>query len=427
MKKTVIISFFAAALMLAASCGEDTIDPVPQPPVKEEFKMSEAPEHVPVMEIMTDRQADIVSKEEYLRARITIKENNTVTLQTFGNARGRGNYTWDGYPKKPYKIKLDEKHPVCGMPANKDWVLLSDYCDKSLLRTAYMCDISEALQVDYPVRYRHVHLYLNGEYKGVYLLTDQIEKKKHRVDIADDGFLFENDNYAWAEPLRFVTAKKGYQFSFKYPDPEDGEIVEGDDNYYYILRYMNSFEEALYGDNFKDPATGYRKYIDVESFAKWYIVAELTANHDPNMYYVMPHRGAKLKKGPLWDSEWSLGTSYRGGPTDAWAVPPRKPDPHQVIWGNWKYFGRLFQDPYFKEVVKKEWEEFKPRIPMVKEKLEDVAACINEAQAMNFARWPVIGTYLGASLICLGSWEEEVQYNSDFLDERVRWMDDFLL
>ena len=77
--------------------------------------------------------------------------------------------------------------------------------------------------------------------------------------------------------------------------------------------------------------------------------------------------------------------------------------------------------------MKKEWEEFKPRIPMVKEKLEDVAACINEAQSMNFARWPVIGTYLGASLICLGSWEEEVQYNSDFLDERVRWMDDFLL
>lgn len=201
--------------MFKTSCGEDVIDPVPQPPVK----------------------------EEYLRARITIKENNQVTLQAFGNARGRGNYTWDGYPKKPYKIKFDEKQAVCGFPANKDWVLLSDYCDKSLLRTACMCDISEALQIDYPVRYRHVHLYLNGEYKGVYLLTDQIERKKHRVDIADDGFLFENDNYAWA-------------------------------------------------------------------------------------------------------------------------VPPRKPDPHQVIWGKWKYFGRLFQDLYFKGVVKEEWEEFKPRIPL---------------------------------------------------------------
>lgn len=68
-----------------------------------------------------------------------------------------------------------------------------------------------------------------------------------------------------------------------------------------------------------------------------------------------------------------------------------------------------------------------PRISAVKEKLEDVAACINEAQAMNFTRWPVIGTYLGASIICLGSWEEEVQYNADFLDERVKWMDDFFL
>lgn len=430
MTKRIIISVLAAAMFLS-SCGDDLVpDPVGppdvEPPVKEEFELSPAADNVPVVEIETEGGEDIVSKEDYLRSRITIKENDVVTLRAAGKAKGRGNYTWEGYPKKPYKIKFDDKQEVCGFPANKDWVLLADYCDKSLLRTAYMCDISEALEVDYHVRYRHVHLFLNGEYKGVYLLTDQVEKKKHRVDIGDDGFLFENDNYSWAEPLRFVTDRKGYEFSFKYPDPKDGGIAEGDDNFNYIVKFMNDFEAALYGDSFKDPDVGYRKYIDVRSFAKWYIVAELTANHDPNMYYVLPHRGAKLQKGPLWDSEWSLGISYRGGPTDPWATPPREPNPHQYIWCVWKYFGRLFQDPYFKSIVREEWEKFKLRIPALKQKIDDVVVCIHEAQAMNFARWPVIGTYLGASLICLGSWEEEVRYNSDFFDERVKWMDEFL-
>ena len=425
MRKFSLICLIIAAFVSAA-CSEEPLPPAPEPPIVESFEMSPVHDCVPVVEINVAGGADIVSKEEYLPVRITIKENDVPVLQASGKAKGRGNYTWEGYPKKPYKIKFDEKQEVCGFPANKDWVLLSDYCDKSLLRTAYMCDISEALQVDYPVRYCHVHLFLNGSYKGVYVLTDQVEKKKNRVDIENDGFLFENDNYAWAEPLRFVTAKKGYQFSFKYPDPEDGEIAAGDMNYNYIVNFMNNFEAALYGDDFKDPGLGYRRYIDVESFAKWYLVAELTANHDPNMYYVLPHKGAKLQKGPMWDSEWSLGTSYRGGPTDAWAAPPRKPDPYQHIWSKWKYFGRLFQDPYFKSVVKEEWEEFKPRIPELKAKLEEVATTINEAQAMNFAQWPVMGSYLGASLICLGSWEEEVKYNADFFDKRCQWMDDFL-
>lgn len=423
MKRNLI--FALVVLLVFYGCESDLMSPVFNRPAKEEFKMSPVPDCVPLVEIIVEDGKGIVSKEDYVNVDIKVKEGNTFVLHASGKAKGRGNATW-GYPKKPYKIKFDEKQPMCGFPENKDWVLLADYCDKSLMRTAYMCDISEALKVDYPVRYRHVHLSVNGMYKGVYILTDQVEKKKHRVDIEDDGFLIENDNYAQYEPLMFATSKKGYSFSFKYPDADDGEITVGDYNYKYITSFMNQFEAALYGENFKDPELGYRKYIDVESFAKWFLVAELTANHDPNMYYVLPKKGAKLRKGPLWDSEYSLGTSYRGAPTGAWGAPPRKPDPHQKIWSRWKYFGRLFEDPYFKSQVRKEWEEFKPRIPALKQKMTELAYSINEAQAMNFARWPVFGSYLGASIINLDSWEEEVQYNADFLDTRIEWMDGFL-
>ena len=209
-----------------------------------------------------------------------------------------------------------------------------------------MCELARTVEHPYPINYRHVQLYLNDEYMGLYVLTDQVEKKKDRVDIADDGFLFENDNYFWEEPLNFMTGIKEYWYTFKYPDPEDGEIAAGDDNFNYITSFMNDLEAALYGDDFKDPQTGYRKYIDVEVFAKWFLVQELIANLEPNMYYVLPSRGAKLQIGPVWDAEWSLGLAYREDEYAGWAGLPTQPDRFQAIWSKWKYFGRMFEDEY---------------------------------------------------------------------------------
>ena len=77
--------------------------------------------------------------------------------------------------------------------------------------------------------------------------------------------------------------------------------------FFFIKGFMNDFETALYGNNFKDPENGYRKFIDVRSFAKWFLVQELIGNLDTNMYYVLKSRLDKLVIGPLWDAEWSLG------------------------------------------------------------------------------------------------------------------------
>lgn len=379
---------------------------------------------VPVVEVYVDGGEEIVSKDDYLKATIVITEEGKPSFSSRGKIKGRGNFTWN-YPKKPYKIKFDEKQPVFGFPENKDWVLLADYCDKSLMRTAYMCEISSALETDYQLRYRHVKLYINKEYRGVYTFIDQIEKKKHRVDIEDDGYLFENDNYFMNEPLHFTTSVKRYPFTFKYPDPEDGEIAEGDEKYEYIRNFMNTFETLLYSDEFlsKD---GYRNMVDLRSFAKWFIVAELTATQDPNMYYVLPTRGARLQTGPLWDSEYSLGISYRSDPAGAWATPPFKPVWDQKIWSRWKYYGRMLKDPFFIEAVKAEWAVLKERIPAVQEKLAAVAENVSEAQKANFEKWQILDSCEGAGLICLGSWEEEVKYCADFLEYRVQWLDEFI-
>lgn len=388
------------------------------------WKPSPVQDGVPVVDVYVEGGEEIVSKDDYLKAVIVITEDGKSTFSAEGKIKGRGNYTWN-YPKKPYKIKFDEKQSVFGFPENKDWVLLADYCDKSLLRTAYMCEISSALEVKYPLRYRHVKLYVNKEFRGVYTLIDQIENKKNRVEVEDDGYLFENDNYFMNEPLYFETSYRHYFYTFKHPDPGDGEIAEGSGNYEYIVDFMNTFESLLYSEKFL-ARDGYRNMVDLQSFAKWFIAAELTATHDPNLYYVIPTRGAKLETGPLWDSEYSLGISYRTSFTGPWATPPFQPVIDQEIWSKWKYYPRMLKDPFFIEAVQKEWAVFKTRIPAVQEKIAAVAENIKEAQKSNFEKWQILDSYEGAALICLGSWEAEVEYCADFLRRRVIWLDEFI-
>ena len=380
---------------------------------------------VPVVILNVEDGKNIESKDEYLNVEVTIYEGENITLSATGRAKGRGNATWS-YEKKPYKIKFDEKQSPCGFAANKDWVLLAEYCDKSLMRSAYMFELARTVGLPYPQNYRHVQLYLNNQYVGLYLLTDQVEKKSNRVDIEDDGFLFENDNYYFMEPVQFQTTHRQYWYTFKHPDAEDGEIVKGDDNYNYISGFMNDFEAALYGDNFKDPENGYRKYIDVECFAKWFLVQELIANLEPNMYYVLPTRGAKLQIAPVWDAEWSMGLAYRPDEVTGWVLPPQQPDRYQAIWSQWKYFGRMFEDDYFVSVVQSEWEKLKPLLPAFQSKMAQVAENIRDEQITNFGKWQILGKYISVGLINFSTWDEEFNYVKQFFADRITWLDSYI-
>jgi hypothetical protein len=144
------------------------------------------------------------------------------------------------------------------------------------------------------------------------------------------------------------------------------------------------------------------------------------------MYYVLPTRGAKLQTGPLWDSEYSFGISYRSDPAGAWATPPFEPVWDQKIWSRWKYYSRMLRDPFFIEAIKSEWSVLKERIPAVQEKMAAVSENVSVAQKSNFEKWQILDSYEGAGLICLGSWEEEVAYCADFLKFRVQWLDEFI-
>lgn len=87
--------------------------------------------------------------------------------------RGRGNSTW-GFPKKPWKVKLKEKASLLGMPADKEWALLANYADRTLLRNVTVMHLSEICNFPWTPRMRSVEVYLNNAYQGVYTLLRTI-------------------------------------------------------------------------------------------------------------------------------------------------------------------------------------------------------------------------------------------------------------
>jgi len=392
----------------------DTPEEPPQPVVLEKL---------PQLEITTVGGAAVDSKEDYVRATIRLSGDNG-TLEAEGKVRGRGNATWD-YEKKPYKIKLDEKMSLCGFPADRDWVLLAEYCDKSLMRTAWMCALSRLAGMPYTINYQHIDLTLNGEYLGIYLLADQVERASHRVNISSDGYLFENDNYWYNEPLYFSTATHHTYFTFKYPDADDEQITRISDNFYYIRDFMNDMETALYGPDFCDPQMGYRAYLDAESFARWYLVNELLGNYDPNLYYVLDSPGALLQMWPLWDAEWSLGLAARGE-HGGWASPPATSPVEFSVWSTEKYFARLMKDPWFVDLIRLQWADLKPLLPEFRRQMHEKAISLQKVQEANFERWPLLDEYVSVGLIALGSWEAEIAYIEDFFEKRVEWFDRFI-
>ena len=417
--KAVAAASIAMIPLLAVSCGEDG--------KSENTPVIQNTNGIPVFSIKTENGIGVPSDKKMsvgCDIRYIDVSGKTENVTAHGKIHGRGNATWS-YAKKPYKIKFDEKVSVCGFPANKDWVLLAHYCDKSLLRETFMHTISEYLGLPYTVRHKFVELILDGDNMGVYLLTEQVEGAKERVPVdKDEGYIMELDNYWSQEPL-YITTARGHHFTFKHPEvAKEGGMMTGDDRYNFILDYMNRFEAAIYGSSFKDPAKGYRAYVDEYTFARWYLVHEIIGNYDTNMYITMRNRSSKLEAFPVWDAEWSFGLAGIG--SNGWATPPQKP----IVEGNIKrsstFIRQMMNDPYFINIVKDEWAKLKAQLPKVKGDMRDYASSIEKAQRYNFKRWPILDKYISVGLIHMDSWEAEVDYVFDWFDKRCAWFDSWL-
>ena len=330
---------------------------------------------LPKVFIRTQGGMQIPSKNEnWLSATVKIYNPDwTLHLEGETDIRGRGNTTWT-YPKKPYALKLKEKQEVLGMPKHKRWVLLANWMDRTLLRNAASFNLASRTSLAYTPRGEFVELFVNDVHLGNYFLCEHIKVDENRVNIdeldedeVDGGYIMELDAY-YDEVHKFKSAVRNLPYMFKDPDEVSAE------QFSFMQDYVNNFENSLY-DNARFAKREYVEYIDLQSFADWWITMELTGIWEPNhpkSTYMHKDKGGKLTMGPVWDFDWETYMS--------------------TTWFRIKdalYYGRLFQDPEFVALVKERWAALKPEFETFPEYIRSKAEHIRSSEYMNHMMWPI--------------------------------------
>ena len=400
---------------------------------------------LPVIRINTENAYPILDKKNYIPGTVVIEDPDGAYWDTprlevkivENGVRGRGNSTWD-MPKKPYKIKFDEKISIFGLGEDKEWVLLANYADKTLLRNVVAMKLSEIVGMEWTPSMLPVEVYLNDEYMGCYTFSEHKKVSKHRVDLDIVG---ESDNSGDAvtgdyymeieqnldETTCFRTSICGIPMMFS--DPEVPTAAQYD----YIVGYFYDAESALMGSNFTDPENGWQKYIDIESFAKAYIVNELTKNIDGNMRkssFITKEKGKKLEMYHLWDYDLTLGNcNYLDdefGATDGpegWFIKDFSCNYWTHGWNHTNWYTRLTDDPAFCAKVKEIWDKHHQELSSIPDFIDVKAMIMEDAQKRNFKRWDILNISVWPNVVVKGTYAGEVEYLKDYYTKRFRWLD----
>ena len=406
---------------------------------------------VPRVDIVTDDGQPITSKTTYHRATLVLDPRGA-PVPAFSDSvrlRVRGNFTSSAAEKLPYKVKLDDKTPLLGLPASKDWVLLANYFDRSLLRNTLGMEVSRRLERPWTPHLVDTEVWLNGDYQGLYQLGEGIEVEPGRVEIELDededsplegGWTLEADKNPEDHPA-FTTSR-----NLRIYVTEPGVDQEYADE---VGTWVQELEDVLYSPDFADPVTGYAAYLDVPSFVDWYLVMELMKTIDAgfnNSIRMQRPVGGKLEMGPVWDFDlsagnrlqwntdepegWFVRTNWFGRPESEGYFPASQMNHEE---GHWLH--RLFQDPAFEQAVKVRWGEVRDSLMTLPQVVESRRDLIAVAARRNFA--PVstggAGHPLGASpydsetyAVFFPTYAASVQGLQAWLTARLAWMDEEL-
>jgi hypothetical protein len=363
---------------------------------------------LPIIYINTD--APVVSKEIYVNGSMKVNGNLDFTDGLYDGKiqiRGRGNSTWY-QDKKPYKIKLPSKSGILGMPADKEWALLANYFDKTLMRNDVAFELSERIGLAWTPRRRFVEVIMNNEYVGNYLLTETVKTGADRLNITTmdikkptdttGDYLAEAD-YTLNGAQSFRTAST-VSIVLKEPDPLS------DFQFTYIQHQFQLMEDNISNN------LDMRPQIDLDSWIKWVIVNEVMRNRDAVFYgsCFFYGKNGKIYMGPVWDFDLSSG-GYSGNDPQGWYV-------HNNNWIN-----SLFNyHPYYRERFKQIWSKMYSSIASINNYIKANNITLQYSQKENFTRWNIMNASSYDGQVMSGNYQSEVDHLSNFLNQRISWI-----
>ena len=322
---------------------------------------------IPRIVIETEYRKAIVDRENEIPAKLQIwgeKESESEVLDL--TIRGRGNSSW-WYLKRPYAIKFENKVSLFGMPEAKKWVLLANYRDRTLMRNALAFEIARQTEIGWTPQGRFVEIFLNKKFIGNYYLCEKIEGQSNRLDLDSNDYLLEFDDYYDSEN-KFRTSRKSYPVNIKSPE------TLSETQFSYIQSFIVSVETVLYSG--KLDSLNIENYIDLKSFALYWIVYEITkngeANH-PKSVYMHKRENEPLKMGPVWDFDFVTFIA-----NDGFLIK-------DALW-----YKSLIQYPKFKEETKSQWTKNKDKFRKLTSFIDSLTSYTKASNERNFSLWPIV-------------------------------------
>jgi len=355
------------------------------------------------------------------------------------------------YLKKSYSIEtwsapnVSFNTSLLSLPIENDWVLLSSYEDRSLLRNVLSLNLHDKMG-RYASRQRYCEVMINSQYVGIYTFGEKIKRDSLRLDIANlgptdnsginltGGYIVKIDGNGdgWTSAFTPPFASGTQQIKFEYEYPSANDIIPVQKAY--IKSYVDSFEAALNASNFQDTTLGWRRFGAENSFIDFMIIQELSKNNEAyrKNTFLYKDKGTKLRPGPLWNFNlaWKNTVDCNGAVDTGWCY-----NFGGVCGSNGKlppfWWNKLNSDISFMEELKCRYSYFrKPGQPLDTVKIfayiDSVNTYLNASNAIsrNFTKWPIWGVQIVNEPTPMATnYNEEITNFKKFIKSRITWLD----
>jgi len=399
--KKILFQVFSLLLLLGSSGCNTKGDAPNDKPLSERW--------IPTLRIYTENEAEVTSRESWTTVTRFVltdpnnPENNITETNPRNQIRGRGNTTWL-YPKRSYRVRFRENTSLFGLRAHRNWILLAEFLDPTFLTTAVAFELGQnVFNLPFTNSYFHVHVYINGRYDGIYILTEHRQAAPDnvgapgRAEIHPTKGWFVELDIGFDEPPKFRTQNFNLPVLIKIPTifetrpgfPSNTE--NSDDPFFDFIRNdWNQLTDLMVCTNF--PENGYRDLIDMETFVDFLMINEIVLNAElghPKSVFAYKNTAGRIALGPIWDFDWAFSMQFDAGGSGTHHF-------FAVYTGlNWihPFFRRFFEDPVFVEMYRNRWNEKFPKVLNIANFIEEKGRKLQADVARDTERWLFDGGY----------------------------------